>query len=554
MEAKTKIRTFISLEEGEGRNKKIPAQQILILGKSGSGKSLASEFLTYQLWKAGYIVFVIADPKDELEYAYSMFKPEAYYHLDKLKREGQQPQAMKVKLYHPFTFNIPKERYLPEINFFTFSVKDLGRKEWGMLAESEWDSDTISLLINACDEITNEDGLFGLTHAIRDMVKGKKERGKLVADYSNWGLDTPTGTKKSLPELARYIKPFKNDYFLCKDNSPNKLNWKEIMKDQQHYHVFVNKWIKDEKIKSFSILTLLNQIIKYREYTKHPICIVIPEIRKLCPFKPEGFMAFLAKSIKEALTTIRSQGRGMSSILDSQVYEDIDEDVIDSITETFIGQLAGIRDIEKLAKARNWKRETREKVANMGKRNCYLRMGYEGDGGFIIPFPPHCHKEQEYNFFDMYHKHCGDNPELYPERRYADLVKEMEKMFKDEEDKIRKKIEKEIAERKAEEERKQKEAEERQNPKEPDAKIERAKQVIEKSKEKLMKFCFEMKRDNPEMSFREIGRKLEINKNTAKKYAEQYSEVIKQEETKDFEDKVVEELESEETENYNYRL
>lgn len=101
--------------------------QILIIAKSGGGKTLAGEGIVEEFHKAGYLVLVIADPKDEFEYCYQMFEPKEKYHLEHLTRIGKTPSKKKVKIYHPFTFNIPND-YLPEMTLFTFSLKDLGSK------------------------------------------------------------------------------------------------------------------------------------------------------------------------------------------------------------------------------------------------------------------------------------------------------------------------------------------------------------------------------------------------------------------------------------------
>ena len=45
---------------------KIENQQVLIIAKSGAGKTLATEGIAEEFHKNGYLVLVIADPKDEI--------------------------------------------------------------------------------------------------------------------------------------------------------------------------------------------------------------------------------------------------------------------------------------------------------------------------------------------------------------------------------------------------------------------------------------------------------------------------------------------------------
>ena len=130
MKIRTEINTYLSLKDDYG---KIRNEQILIIGKSGWGKGLAMEGIAEKFYKAGYIVLCIADPKDELELAYSMFEPKERYHLDHLRKIGKRPEAKKVKIYHPFTFNLQVNKSFPDINFYTISLKDLGEAEFKFL-------------------------------------------------------------------------------------------------------------------------------------------------------------------------------------------------------------------------------------------------------------------------------------------------------------------------------------------------------------------------------------------------------------------------------------
>jgi predicted transcriptional regulator len=61
-------------------------------------------------------------------------------------------------------------------------------------------------------------------------------------------------------------------------------------------------------------------------------------------------------------------------------------------------------------------------------------------------------------------------------------------------------------------------------------KIDKAKAVEQKGKVELMKLCWTMRKENPDMSFREIGRKLDIHRQSVKKYILRYEEIIKTEE------------------------
>jgi len=497
----------------------------IIVHNSGWGKGLCGEGIVERLHQMGYLILVIADPKDELEWAYAQFEADEMYHIKELKKIGKMPSKKNVKLYHPFTFNIP-HTLLPEFNFYTFSLKDLGRKEWGMLAETSWDTDTIKLLINASQNISKEDGLYGILHYLQDMVRGKRERRKINADPKNFYLSSTSGTMKSIQDISNYLQPFKRDYFLAKDNCPLNLDWKEILSNQEDYHVFVSNFIKDPKLKEFVVLTLFNKIIENKSLLKHPVCIVIPEVRKLVPFRPQGYQLFLSEAIKENLSTMRSIGKGMSSILDSQVFSGVDEEVSNSATIMLIGELGGARDIEKLSKAMNYKRDIRQQLSKMDYENSFFIAGKEDVGAIKIWFPSHMHCEPSYDFFDMYKRHYYEKM-----TEYTDIIGIMKKDYLKEEQKFKEKV-KRI--RREEKERAEREAREREaktsKSKGVEQKMEKAKEVEKKGREQLMRLCYEFKQKNPEISLRQIGKEFGINHITVRKYIDNYSKIVEQKE------------------------
>jgi hypothetical protein len=472
-------------------------------------------------------VICIADPKDEWEFAYQLFEPEEKYHLDHLRKIGKTPKGKPVKIYHPFTFNIPTNIQLPEIEFYTLNLKTIGRKEWGLIAETGWDTEVMKLLLRASQEITKEEGLFGFLHFVQRSIKGKKKGRLKKYDPRNFYLEASAGTMKSMTEIADHLHPFKKDYFLTKNNCPINIDWKTILTDRTNIHVFESVWIYDEKRKDFLVLALLEGILKNKAYLKNPILVVIPEINKLCPFRPEGHKRFLAGAIKSDLGIMRSSGRGMSSISDSQVWIDIDEEVRNKSTETFFGQLGGGTDLEKVSKAYNYRREVRDQLKNMDYgKNSFLVKGKEKEGPVTLWFSEGCHAEPEYNFIEFYRKR-------FPKRmtNYKDLIKKMQKLYSEEENKIRDKIRKK---EKAERKRREQELREKEEGKKTSEKFEEVKEKVgivkQEGKDKLIRLCYEMYHDenldSTKRSYRKIGEKFGINHKTAKAYIQEYEEKL----------------------------
>lgn len=522
------INTYLYL--GKGKN-----DFTFVYAKAGWGKTLLIECIMEEYKRRGYTIIVLSDVKDSFEFMYAMFEPRSKIHLEHLKTIGKPIRKYDVKIYHPFTFDIPRNRKLPEINFYGFPLKELRRSEWSMLAESAFESETIRLLLNATNSIGEYDGLYAFLHKIQESVVGKRERQKIKADPKVFYLNTNTASAKGLQEVASYLLPYKNDYFLVPNNSPIKIDFKEIINDNKNYHLFTTCFIKDDKPKEFCILALFNQLIRAaKQYARKPILVVIPEIRFLVPIRPEGYKKFLAFGIKSNLSIMRNIGRGISGLFDSQVWGDVDDGVKNSSTVSFYGELGGEQDIDRVVKANRFDKEVSEKLRKMvdeesDQYHCYLKKGNEKDPGvFRGFFPGHCHKEDEYNFIEIYQQE-------YPEkmRNYNDLIDSMSKELKQEEAKFRDVVKNKEKQEKEEVKRKKQEREARKKEKENvEKKIDKVKELESKNKEALMKLCYEMLNDEnidkKERSFRKIGEKLKINKNTVKKYSLEYGRLLEE--------------------------
>ena len=127
------------------------------------------------------------------------------------------------------------------MEIYTFSLRNLGREEWGLIAETSYDKESIRLLIQASQDITKEDGIYAFAHNIRDSIRGKTSNKQSKADPKNFFLESSGGTMKSMSEISSYLKPFKKDLFLVKDSCPLNINWKEILSDRENYHVFLSR-------------------------------------------------------------------------------------------------------------------------------------------------------------------------------------------------------------------------------------------------------------------------------------------------------------------------
>ena len=504
---------------------KIINEQIFVIARSGWGKEIACEGMAESFWKQGYVVIVIADPKRELEYAFQMFPAMERYHLDNLSRIGKKPEGKPVKVYHPFSFSIPRDTLLPPINFYTLPLKEMIRKDWSLIAETESETESITLLQDASKIISKEDGIYGFVNAVQSLVEGRKNGREKKADPNNFFVKSGAGTQKSISEITNYLRQFKNDYFLSKQTCPLNLNWKELLNDQEHYHVFTSYWIKEEKIRDFCVSTILNGILTNKQYLKKPILLIIPEIKTLVPFRPEGHKKFLANSIKDSLSMTRSSGRGMATISNTQSFSEVDESVRKMATTTWLGEING-DDIEKLSKIFSYKREIKDKLKNMEYKNSFFLIGKEDFGTYTIMFSSSANKEPDYNFFEMYRKYFSDKLV-----KYNDTIDIMKKISEDETEKYREKIKREEKQEKEERDKLAKEKEQNSSIGKEVAKVKtKLNEVKEKSKEEKMIQIYNCKRDYTEASWREIGRKCSVDSKTSKKYFEDYSKILEERE------------------------
>ena len=443
-------KTYISLYDEYG---KIQPKIIFIVGTPGHGKGLASESLVEAFHDAGYLCLILADPKEEAEYSFVMYEPTEVYHLNRLKLDGMLPRKKSAILYHPMTLNLQKG-FLPEINFYSIPIKSLSREELGILAETPFDSESIRLMLKAEENLTKDEGIYDFLHSIRRMVKGKRKGKHFEPDPKNFMLDVPSGTAKSIVETSGFVGSFMTDYFLRKESCPYSLDWKKILTNQKDYHVFLSMWIKDSKTKEFLVLSLLEQIIRNRHFCKHPILLVIPEIRRLCKRNPQGYSFFLSLAITNALSTIRSMGKGFSAILDTQNWDDTSDNIKGSSNVTLFGKL-NPQDLDRICKARSYNKENRETIMNL-KQNQFIMTDFENDKSFRFFCPRHDHKEPNYNWIEKYKEFYGDKM-----KRYDDLVAYMKKELADDENKIKKEIESRRRQERLEREREEKELEEK---------------------------------------------------------------------------------------------
>ena len=338
--------------------------------------------------------------------------------------------AQPTKIYHPITFDIPKDE-LPEINFYGINIKNITEIDLKFLAESNENKRSIQIIMETIEKLKSSDGIHHLVFASESQTESLINANKSGVKYRSDKADdfftkTKIGTEKTASEIVAYFKPFLKDYCLLPANNPHNLNMKEIMNDSENYHIFSTKWITSRREKAFFILHILQELINNEHHAKHPICIILEEIRFLVPASSGGgYIDFLAEEIKSTMTRMRNMGKGFAIISTTQVYRDVHNVVMDSFTENIFGKISSLKELEFIGKAQKLSSTDMNTIKNLDVGEFAIFTKEEGVDERSLNkvrffMPPHSHKEQGKNFFDEYQK-------LYPEKmhNYTDLIEEI---------------------------------------------------------------------------------------------------------------------------------
>lgn len=495
---------------------------ILIAGTSGSGKSITTERLMWDYYRKKYTVIVITEKMDyEFESAFAMFPVESKYHLEILEAMGINPYPKEktkrlVKLYHPFTFNLPDVK-LPPINFFTFSLKRLTDPSlisilYGGI-DAGADAITVRDSLNTIKNLKDTEDIWDFILESKKRIDSNKEKDSLNLDYNPTETLIPismAGDKKTVNKIHDGILPFREDYMLMPEKSKYNINMIKILNDNSHYHIFSTKWIKSPRLKFFVYITILEQIKQAiaSDMVEKQILLVYEEIKSLLPVNSDiSYEKQLASVLMKINLAIRMKGTVIGT---TQSYYGTNKQFRDSCNEQFLFRLSQ-EDREKFIHRSNLKQI---QVDVLGT----LRTGHFTSLGNLLQFKtskytsnvaPYAHSEQNERFIDKFSK-------VYPEllTDYTALKLEM----LNHRSKAEEKVAKYVSDLK-EKDRKEKAEKKAKLDKIPN----QNKEIIDKMKaddlDELKKYCYDKRKEN--LSFRQIGRnaKIPLTGPTVKKYA-----------------------------------
>jgi hypothetical protein len=508
---------------------KISNTQCLVAATSGHGKTLCIERIAEMYHEAGYTILVITEkPDSPFEMCFAAFKPTYKYHQKLLEQQGITPSQKKIKIYHPMTINKELNKPLPPIQFYTIPIKSITQQELTVLLEVETRNYSVRILSNTIQKLNSKDGFLELIRQADKSLRKETEKiakGKKIQRYDK-DLKIPiveAGSTKNISHITSNFKPFTTHYMLSNQESKHNLNWKEILRDQEHYHFFSTAFIpgNDDRISYFNTNWILNQISEHNHLKKNPLLIIVQEAKVYLPNNTkETYIQKTADNFMRKLSTMRSSG--ISSLADTQDYYGLAEPYRNSVDNYILGQLNPI-DLERLSKALRLSPNQRERFNKLPK-NTYFMKGHDKE--IAILFPSHAHKEEGQDFITEYKKQYPENM-----RDYKELQKEIQRIKTEETNRADERI-------KEEKERKKQELKEKENEeKMREAKnIGDTKEIKEKTleiKQEKKKMIYEESQLNPEQtqpkSWIQLGKKHGVSDHTAKTYAEQGQKIIEKE-------------------------
>lgn len=534
-EGKNEMQTKYNIQQ-----KIIDNHMYLIIGTTGSGKSVHTNVLASEFKEHDYTVVYVTEKKgDELANAFHIYNPEKEYHKGMLKEQNQDVKTIPAKIYHPFTINMPYRKKLPPINFFTYSLKDITRNSLNSIISSD-SQVIIEVAVQIINKLEDDSTLYDFLWEIYKKIKGQEE--KETYDADSLIPSQMAGDKRTIDNINLAFKPFLEHYMIMPENDPLKTNldFVKMLNDNEHIHHLTLKYINDEKVRVFAIIQFLENIMKTLNSGKvrKQVLLVFEEMKILLPSRNlTNFEEELLELVKKILSTIRTKASVIST---SQSLADINSDFQTLFDRIFFGML-NFRDIKSLIKDYQFRKEDQTKLYEL-KVGEFVEWGsvegYDDEktgSKFGVDVPPFANAEQGENFFTKYLEHpeyskqAKDNYEIW--RKIKSHIKD-----------VRKRRTEQIKEWSVLQNKEKEIKKDKKEGKLEEAKV-KIKEVQDEKKDILMKGIYDLvdkhsvwNEDKQDVDFergwswREIGRRLPVSHVTAQKYYLKYKEQIEREE------------------------
>lgn len=423
--------TFFDVKENTLTNNvevKEDLPRAIILGESGSGKTVLIETVSELYYRLGYKIVKLTDKKDSLEGAWCCFEPREQYHLNELKYKQDDisyrrlPSKYPINIFTPFSYNIKDSKIslrkkMPPIKFFTFSIKNLSRENLSVMLNLDKNSELIDTALIVLQNLDKNDGLPQFFNKFTEMTQNidgdSKYRGRKIQLRSSLGEEGRlAGDLKDVKNLKTFLKPFhQTDRIIASDSCQYNIDLIKQLNDQKNIDIYTYAGLSDEKSKVIALDILMQHIMDALASGKVnvPVLLLVDEITAIMPKENSGYLFRIAQNTGIRLITMRSIGKkGCGFLLAGQSMNATSENITAMGMSVLLGANLSIKDNGTLLK--NYRRDAIRDVMSL-KNGQWHFFGYFDTTKFKVAMPCHAHKElnEDKDFFTKYAEVYPDN-------------------------------------------------------------------------------------------------------------------------------------------------
>lgn len=229
--------------------------RLLVLGTSGSGKSMFTNNLCYTLKSLGYkVVYLTEKPGGAFENAFMAFEPKAQWHKKLLDFQGSTIEQQKVEIFFPLSFNLSSKKFYPEVfKPYTVSFKSFFPESWACLLNKPLGSETVNLCVNVANKCGVDDDVFFFGRKLFSSV-GSLSSGVLASDFFGLGLPlAEAGDSDSVKRISSSLSFLDVFPFFVSERDSLLLDWVKVLNDKSTVSFFSYDGIKDPSLR-YSLL------------------------------------------------------------------------------------------------------------------------------------------------------------------------------------------------------------------------------------------------------------------------------------------------------------
>lgn len=344
------------------KNKVLEGSNILIVGSVGSGKSVFSLQMAQTFFENKCTIINLTNKsRSEWDNAYGLFEVKNSHHVNLVRKYGREVWSQRLcserfRLWCPYSTTGLKKRGikgLPKVRFYTHSIKSLTEDVIATIMSVEGDKTYVKAAHNVLKNLKSSATLRHYLFECSRQLTGEIDiSGKYDDDYDFLVLKDHRkllGDARTVQNIKDSFKVFLKDNFLMPESWSMNLDMVKILNDNKHIHFFIDFFLTDKKSKYVNLVLLL-ELIKEALGTglvQHHVVLVFEEIKILLPSKDVGYIRGLEDTIIDLLSSIRSAGKGVTTIGTTQVFGDTSQQYRALCNEIYFGKIS-VEDIKVL--------------------------------------------------------------------------------------------------------------------------------------------------------------------------------------------------------------